>query len=75
MKGVPIHHVEYKRFLTEYESSVYLGMTKLEFRRSCPVDPHMRSQGKRVWDVNQLDQWQDGIAPVKGLIDEAISRL
>ena len=67
MKGIPIFNVEYKRFLRENEASRYLGMTVTEFRRDCPVAPELRAQGRKVWDVVELDCWHDGQKqPVEG---------
>lgn len=76
MKGVPIHYVEIKRFLTDQEAATYAGMSIAEFRRDCPVRPQCRAQGRKVWDVSELDKWLDGYSS-KGnsLIEEAISRL
>lgn len=75
MKGTLIYHVEMKRFLDETEASTYVGMSKTEFRRVCPLKPMLRAQGRKVWDVSKLDAWQDGEAPVRGQLEEAISRL
>ena len=63
MKGVPIYNVEFKRFLNEREAATYSGMTLVEFRRDCPVIPQERAQGRKVWDVNELDNWLDGYQP------------
>lgn len=62
MKGIPIHRVEYKRFLDEREAATYAGMNKREFLRECTVTPVLRGSGKKVWDVEKLDRWLDGAA-------------
>lgn len=60
MKGVPVYTVEYKRFLTEKEAATYGGFTLTEFRRECPIIPIARAQGRKVWDVREIDHWLDG---------------
>lgn len=60
MKGIIVTETKYVRFLTERQAADYAGMTLVEFRRDCPVQPQQRAQGRKVWDVYELDRWLDG---------------
>lgn len=73
MKGVPVMNVEYKRFLTEREAATYGGFSLTEFRRDCPVRPIERAQGRKVFDVSELDTWLDGTKPMDQ--DSIVARL
>lgn len=61
MKGAIITETKYIRFLSDRQAADYAGMTLTEFRRDCPIAPQERAQGRKVWDVYELDRWLDGV--------------
>ena len=72
MKGIPIYKVRYKRFLSEGEAADYAGMTTAEFRRECSITPIARAQGRKVWDVAELDRWLDPHPTTHSSIDRIL---
>lgn len=75
MKGVPIYEVKYKRFLNENEAADYAGMSLTEFRRECEITPIARAQGRKVWDVVELDRWLDPKKAAPANHDAILARL
>lgn len=66
MKGIIITETKCVRFLTDRQAAEYAGMTLVEFRRFCAdegVTAIERANGRKVYDVHELDATLDQHAP------------
>jgi hypothetical protein len=57
------------RLLTKTEAAYYCRRTVKKFEFQCPVKPIEMTDGDRLWDVQDLDHWINGLKT--GAMDEA----
>jgi hypothetical protein len=57
------------RLLTKTEAAYYCRRTVKKFEIQCPVKPIEMTDGDRLWDVQDLDHWINGLKT--GTTDEA----
>jgi hypothetical protein len=64
------------RLLTKVEAANYCRRPVRKFEAQCPVAPVQMADGDRLWDVQDLDRWIDGLKAGRGDdMDAIISRL
>ncbi|GJE58385.1 hypothetical protein [Methylobacterium trifolii] len=49
------------RLLTRAEAAHYCRRTLKKFEAQCPVRPVEMADGDRLWDVQDLDRWIEGL--------------
>jgi hypothetical protein len=57
------------RLLTKAEAAHYCRRSVKKFETQCPIRPVEMADGDRLWDVQDLDRWIDGLKT--GAMDEA----
>jgi hypothetical protein len=63
------------RMLTEADAADYLSVPKTKLRIVCPVSPVEMPDGKRRYDVRDLDGWIDSLKDGGGSNDDILARL
>lgn len=62
--------------LTLKEASAYIGIASRRFPVACAVTPVAMPDGKRLYDMRDLDNWIDGLKDGgDGSDDEILARL
>jgi hypothetical protein len=64
------------RLLTKAEAAHYCRRSPSKFEAQCPVAPIVMADGDKLWDVQDLDKWIDGLKAGKPCdADDIIARL
>lgn len=64
-----------RRLMKLSEAAYYCGLSQRRFAAACDVSPIVLADGTRLWDVNELDTWIDGLKQAAADDDAIVSRL
>ncbi|MGO9236271.1 MAG: hypothetical protein ACLP4V_20185 [Methylocella sp.] len=64
-----------QRLFTKAEAAHYCRRSATKFEVECPVSPVIMPGGDRLWDVQDLDKWIDGLKVTSGTADEILAKL
>lgn len=63
------------RLMTKAEATNYCRRPVKKFEAQCPVAPIIMADGDRLYDVQDLDRWIDGLKSGSADDDDIIRRL